>query len=84
MEICRPSANLFDPARYRICILGSLDEQWSDYCGGMTIEQVSDPKRSAMTILTGRLADQSALIGVLNALHDIGCPILSVECVEAG
>ncbi len=68
---------------YRICILGSLDEQWSDYCGGMTIEQVSDPKRAAMTILTGRLADQSALIGVLNALHDIGCPILSVECVEA-
>ncbi len=84
MEICRPSASLFDPAMYRICILGILDEQWSDYCGGMTIEQVSDPKRAAMTILTGRLADQSALIGVLNALHDIGCPILSVEYVEAG
>jgi hypothetical protein len=62
--------SLFDPAMYRICILGSLDEQWSDYCGGMTI-------------LAHRLADQSTLIGVLNALHDIGCPILSVECVEA-
>ena len=28
--------------------------------------------------------DQSALVGVINALYDIGCPILLVECVEAG
>ena len=49
----------------------------------MTIEHENDPKRGAMTILTGRLIDQSALIGVLNSLHDIGCPIVSVECMEA-
>ncbi len=84
MEIYRPGASLFEPTMYRICISGNLDERWSDYCGGMTIEQVSDPKRYAMTILTGRLADQSALIGVLNALHDMGCPIISVECLEVG
>ena len=83
MEIYRPSANLFDPAMFRIRILGTLDENWSDYCGGMTIEHESDPKRAAMTILTGRLVDQSALLGVLNSLHDIGYPIISVECVEA-
>jgi hypothetical protein len=84
MEMYRPSASLFEPAMYRICISGNLDEHWSDYCGGMKIEQVSDPKSYAMTILTGRLADQSALIGVLNSLHDMGCPILSVECVAVG
>jgi hypothetical protein len=84
MEIYRPGASLFEPTMYRICISGNLDERWSDYCGGMTIEQISDPKRYAMTILTGRLADQSALIGVLNALHDMGCPIISVECLEVG
>ena len=78
-----PGASLVDPARYRICILGNLDAQWSDYCGGMTIERGSDPKRSPMTILTGCLADQCVLIGVLNSLHDIGCPILSVEYREA-
>jgi len=50
----------------------------------MMIEHKNDPKRSAMTIISGRLADQSALIGVLNSLHDIGCPILSVEYMEAG
>ncbi len=84
MEIYRPGASLIEPMMYRICISGSLDEHWSDYYGGMTIDQVIDPKRYPMTILTGRLADQSALIGVLNLLHDMGCPIISVECMAAG
>jgi hypothetical protein len=79
-----PAANLFEPALYRICIVGYLDTNWSNYCGGMTIKQVRDPKFSTMTILTGRLIDQSALIGVLNSLHDIGCPIISVEYIAAG
>ena len=77
-------ASLLDPARYRICISGNLDEHWSDYCGGMAIKQFRDAKQSPLTILTGRLADQSALIGVLNSLHDIGYPILLVEYVGAG
>jgi hypothetical protein len=83
MEVSRPNISLFETALYRISILGNLDENWSDYCGGMMIEHECDPKRNPMTILTGRLADQSALIGVLNSLHDIGYPIVSVECVEA-
>jgi hypothetical protein len=49
----------------------------------MTIEHAGDAKFTSITFLTGRLIDQSALIGVLNALHDIGCPILSVEFVAA-
>jgi hypothetical protein len=84
METYPPRSSLLEPAMYLICILGTLDKKWSDYYGGMTIENVSDPKRSAMTILTGRLADQCALIGVLNSLHDIDCPILSVEYMGAG
>jgi hypothetical protein len=83
MEVSRPNISLFETALYRISILGNLDENWSDYCGGMTIKHEYDPKRNPMTILMGRLADQSALIGVLNSLHDIGYPIVSVECVEA-
>lgn len=49
-----------------------------------TIEHEGDPKHDAKTILMGRLADQSALIGVLNSLYDIGYSILSVEYVKAG
>ena len=83
MEIYHPGVSWLEPAIYRIRIQGTLDKNWSDYCGGMTIEHENDPKRGVMTILAGRLADQSALFGVLNSLHDIGCPILSVERVEA-
>jgi len=84
MEKYRPGVSWLKPAIYRICIQGTLDKKWSGYCGGMTIEHESDPNVSVMTIMMGRLADQSALIGVLNALHDIGCPIRSVEYMEAG
>ncbi len=44
---------------------------------------IRNAKGYVTTMLAGQLADQSALIGVLNELHDMGCPIISVECVEA-
>jgi len=50
----------------------------------MLIEHAIDAKFHAITTLTGRLLDQSALIGVLNSLHDLGCPIMSVEYIAAG
>jgi hypothetical protein len=83
MEKYRSGVSWLEPAIYRICIQGILDDNWTNYCGGMTIERKSDPNQHAMTILIGRLADQSALVGVLNSLHDIGCTILSVERTEA-
>ena len=79
MEKYRPNVSWLEPAMYRICIQGILDKNGSKYSGEMTIEHESDPNQHAVTILTGRLADQSALMGILNSLHDIGCPILSVE-----
>jgi hypothetical protein len=84
MEKYRQGVSLLEPAVYRIRIQGILDKNWSDYYGGMAIEHEGEPKRNPITILMGRLSDQSALIGVLNALYDIGYPILSVEYLEAG
>jgi hypothetical protein len=83
MEKYRQSVSLLEPSVYRIRIQGILDKNLSDYYCGMTIEHEGDPKQYAMTIMMGKLADQSALIGVLNSLHDTGYPILSVEYLEA-
>ena len=83
MEKHRPSASMFEPATYRICIQGTLDKKWSDYCCGMTIEHTLVLQEYPVTILTGLLTDQSALVGVINTLYDLGYPILTVECVEA-
>jgi hypothetical protein len=83
MEKYRPHSSMFEPATYRISALGTLDKKWSDYCGGMTIEHDIVLDQYPMTTLTGILADQAALIGILNSLYDMGYPIISVECVEA-
>ncbi len=83
MERYHPSSRKLESATYRISVRGTLDKHLSAYYGGMTIEHRSDPKRDAITILTGLLVDQCALMGVLNSLHDTGYPILLVECIEA-
>ncbi len=84
MDKFRQRVSLLKPAVYRIKIQGILDKNLSDYYCGMTIVQTGDSKPHAIAILMGKLADQSALIGVLNSLHDMGYPILSVEYLEAG
>jgi integrase len=47
---------------------------------GMTLSATRLADGAAATTLIGELADQSALMGVLNALHDLGLPLVSVEC----
>jgi hypothetical protein len=69
------------PGRYRILIRGTLDASWSDRLGGMTISAARLADGAAATMLIGELADQSALVGVLNALHDFGLLLVTVECV---
>jgi len=67
------------PATYQIRVQGVIDAGWSDNLGGMGIVTDFPIDQSPITILTGRLADQAALAGVLNALHDLGFTLLSVE-----
>ena len=83
MEIDHPYASMFEPATYRISIMGTLDKSCSESCGGMKIEHDIVLDEYPVTILTGLLTDQAALIGVINTLYDVGCPLISVECVEA-
>jgi len=68
-------------SRYRILICGTLDAGWSDRLGGMTISATRLADGAAATSLIGELADQSALVGVVNTLHDLGLSLMSVERV---
>ena len=77
-QLCRDT-----PATYRIRIQGTLTESWSEYLNSMAITSARAVDNSApVTILTGRLVDQAALLGVLNSAYDLGFPLLSVECLE--
>ena len=67
------------PATYAIRVEGHLDDHWSDRLGGLAVTRDAD----GATTLSGRLADQAQLYGVLAGLRDIGATLLSVE-VAAG
>ena len=47
----------------------------------MTITATGQEEEPAVTALLGQLADQAALLGVLNFLYDLCLPLLSVECL---
>ncbi len=65
---------------YQIRLQGHLDRQWTDWFGGLiiTLEENGD------TLLTGPVADQSALHGLLRRVRDLGMPLLSVNCITPG
>lgn len=50
--------------------------------GNMTILTEIDEDRASVTTLSGPLADQAALMGVLNLVYDLGMVLLWVECEE--
>jgi len=75
---------LFDrPCRYRIRVQGQLSASWSSRLSGMVITIRQPTSQPAVTTLTGEVRDQAALLGVLNALYDMGCPLLKVERLDA-
>ena len=69
------------PATYRIRVKGHLEDSWSDRLGGMTIEVTEQAEGAWEITLVGRLADQAAVLGVLNTLYGLHLPLLLVELV---
>ncbi len=68
------------PATYRIRVRGTLDPAWLDSFCGLRI--LSSAQERDVTILTGTLPDQAALLGVLNALYDLQVPLLSIVNID--
>ena len=66
------------PLTYQIQVEGKLDEGWSEWFRDMTVtfERASDG--SPITTLTGPVADQAALRGILNRIWDLHLTVLSV------
>ncbi len=73
------------PAIYSIQVIGRLEKSWSKRLSDLTIqaEDTIHTEEVVLTTLTGKLVDQAALMGVLNALYNLRLPIWSVECLGA-
>ena len=70
------------PDSYHIELSGGLDESWSDTLGDMNIAVIQNPAGHYITILTGRVVDQSMLLGVLNTVYNLGLSLLLVKCIN--
>ena len=67
------------PATYRICVTGCLESELVERLWGMIsspVEKIGEPEQ---TSLVGEVADQAALVGIINALYNSGHTVVSVE-----
>jgi hypothetical protein len=63
---------------FEIRVKGHLDGKWSDWLEGLEVELLDNGEM----ILSGTLADQAALMGVLNKLNGLNLTLLSVRQVN--
>jgi hypothetical protein len=65
---------------YEIKVQGELDSEWSRRFEGLTFTVEGRDTHYPITTLSGPVADQSALRGILNRLWDLNLTLISVRC----
>lgn len=66
------------PAGYRIRVAGHLDQHWAAWFGGLELTR----DRDGTTSLTGVVADQAELHGLLTKIRDLGVTLISVAVID--
>jgi hypothetical protein len=65
---------------FEIRLQGLLDDRWAEWFDGLRII----PQPDGTTVLSGPVADQAALQGLLRRIADLGMTLLSVNTLEPG
>ncbi|WP_316568891.1 hypothetical protein [Neobacillus sp. YIM B06451] len=68
-----------EPGMYEIRLKGHLDSRWSHKFEGMSFTHKTD----GTTVLSGPLADQSELHGLLRKLRDLGLSLISINQMDS-
>lgn len=74
-----PDHEADQPMVYQIRLKGHLGRQWTEWFGGLTITLADNGE----TLLTGPVADQAALHGLLKKVRDLGLPLVEVIQVKS-
>lgn len=61
-------------ARYEIRVDGVLDRRWTTWFEGLEVDN-----DGSQTVISGEIADQAALHGLLNKVCDLGLTLISVH-----
>ena len=67
------------PAGYRLQVAGHLDQHWSAWFGDLQLTHDDD----GTTSLSGLVADQAELHGLLTKIRDLGVTLISVAVIDA-
>ena len=67
-----------DGRLFEIRIQGHLSDQWSEWLDGLDMKRCDHGEM----ILTGVIADQAALLGILNKLNRLNLALVSVKEIE--
>ncbi len=78
----KTAGQLARPGTYCIRVLGRLDPAWSGWFDGLAVEAGSLPGGAGTTTLTGVVADQAALFGLLQKLYALRLPLVSVQRLD--
>ena len=64
-----------DATEYEIRVKGRLAPRWAEWFDGMTLT----PGDDGSSVISGVVADQAALHGLLRKLADLGLPLVSIK-----
>jgi hypothetical protein len=67
-----------EAGRYEIRLSGHLDARWATWFDGLSVTHDGD----GSTVISGAVADQAALHGLLQRVRDLGLPLLSVTNLD--
>jgi hypothetical protein len=64
--------------QYEIRIQGRLDSRWAAWFEGLTLT----PQENGDTLISGKVVDQAALLGLLRKVRDAGMRLISVNLIS--
>ena len=65
-------------SHYELRIQGHLDQHWSSWFGGLTLQNEDD----GTTTLRGPVIDQADLHGLLAKVRDLGATLISIRTID--
>jgi len=71
-------ANSHQALCYRVLIKGHLEPSWGSWFDEMNIQNLPNGE----TLLSGPVADQAMLHGLINKIRDMGLPLISLNCLS--
>jgi hypothetical protein len=73
-----PPPRSHSTSHYELRIQGHLDQHWSSWFGGLTLQNEDD----GTTTLRGPVIDQADLHGLLAKVRDLGATLISIRTID--